>query len=502
MISPRRAIPILVGGVAVLLWIALFTAQAQGAAGPQEGLWQQPTPAAGTQPAATTPVGTQDAAPGQGEAIPNEVCLGCHNQPNLTMTLANGDVLSLYAPGQTLEKSVHGANDITCVQCHTDVGNYPHPPFTANDRRDAALKLYPICRNCHEELFQLTQDSVHQAAMLAGNREAAVCTDCHTAHATRQLTDPQSGELLPDARPWVSQTCAKCHNAIYQKYAQSVHGAALLNESNPDVPTCIDCHGVHNIENPTTAAFRLRSPDICAKCHTDPTIMDKYGISTQVLSTYVADFHGTTVTLFQKQHPDQETNKPVCFDCHGIHDIARTDDPVKGLKIKENILTRCQACHPGARENFPDAWLSHYIPSPQRYPIVYTVNLFYSIFIPAVLGGMAILVVLDVGSILRRRRRPPAGYPEGKPVSPEDVKPAGAVTPAELVEDIEERVEKAEGEAQAAGPLSEEPPAEEAQVPEEAPPPEETPPAEDRPDEPPQATPGEEDASGGEASNG
>ncbi len=53
--------------------------------------------------------------------------------------------------------------------------------------------------------------------------------------------------------------------------------------------------------------------------------MDKYGISTQVLNTYVADFHGTTVTLFEKQSPDAQTNKPVCYDCHGVHDIAATD---------------------------------------------------------------------------------------------------------------------------------------------------------------------------------
>ena len=79
------------------------------------------------------------------------------------------------------------------------------------------------------------------------------------------------------------------------------------------MPTCIDCHGVHNIGDPTTAEFRLKSPEMCAKCHTDPAIMDKYGISTQVLNTYVADFHGTTVTLFEKQSPDAETNKPVCY---------------------------------------------------------------------------------------------------------------------------------------------------------------------------------------------
>jgi hypothetical protein len=177
----------------------------------------------------------------------------------------------------------------------------------------------------------------------------------------------------------------------------------LVGEGNPDVPTCIDCHGVHNIENPTTAQFRLRSPQICARCHKDPQIMDKYGISTDVLQTYIADFHGTTVTLFQKEHPDQQTNKPVCYDCHGVHDIESVNDPQEGLRIRENLLARCKVCHPDANPNFPDAWLSHYIPSPENNSLVYFVNLFYSIFIPGLLSGMAVLVVLDMGGGLRLR---------------------------------------------------------------------------------------------------
>ena len=123
--------------------------------------------------------------------------------------------------------------------------------------------------------------------------------------------------------------------------------------------------------------------------------MDKYGISTNVLSTYVADFHGTTVTLFEKTDPDQATNKPVCYDCHGIHDIKRPDDPQSGIQIKENLLVKCQQCHPDATANFPDAWMSHYIPSPTEYPLVYYINVFYKYFIPIVLGGMALFILLD-----------------------------------------------------------------------------------------------------------
>ena len=107
---------------------------------------------------------------------------------------------------------------------------------------------------------------------------------------------------------------------------------------------------------------------MCADCHTDAKKMAKYKLSTQVLRTYVADFHGSTVTLFQRRHPDQVTNKPVCYDCHGIHDIASKSDPKKGLQVKANLLRTCQKCHPDATTNFSDAWLSHYIPTRERTP--------------------------------------------------------------------------------------------------------------------------------------
>jgi hypothetical protein len=345
----------------------------------------------------------QETQPPVQKSISDDTCLGCHGEPGLTLELESGQSLVLFVPSDGYYNSVHGELGYACVQCHTTVGDYPHPPFQAEDIRDAGLQLYEACQRCHLQQYTLTLDSVHADALEAGNRNAAICTDCHDPHLMPRLTDPQSGELLPRANEAIPRTCAQCHNAIYQKYLTSVHGSALVGEGNPDVPTCIDCHGVHNIADPTTSEFRLRSPEICAGCHTDPQLMEKYGLSTQVLSTYIADFHGTTVTLFQKQHPDQETNKPVCYDCHGVHDIPRTDDPQAGLQLRENLLVRCQICHPDATAAFPDAWLSHYVPTPERNSLVYFVDLFYKFFIPGVLGGMAILVALDIGGILRVR---------------------------------------------------------------------------------------------------
>jgi len=115
----------------------------------------------------------------------------------------------------------------------------------------------------------------------------------------------------------------------------------------------------------------------------------------------VADFHGTTVTLFEQVSPDTPTNKPVCTDCHGVHDISMVNNPTTGIAIKQNLLGKCQRCHPNVTTaNFTDAWMSHYVASPQHFRLVYYVGLFYKIFVPAVIGGMLIFVVSD---FVRRR---------------------------------------------------------------------------------------------------
>jgi nitrate/TMAO reductase-like tetraheme cytochrome c subunit len=351
------------------------------------------------------------------------------------MTLENGDILDLFVDPATYASSIHGQDGYACVQCHTDLGEYPHPQFAATDLRDVTLKLTGVCDRCHSGQYNLTMDSVHAAAQAAGTREAAVCADCHGSHNVQRWTDPKTHALLPQARLNIPVTCAICHNAIYQKYQTSVHGAALTQEGNTDVPTCIDCHGVHNIGNPTTTSFRLKSPELCAGCHTNSELMDKYGISTDVVNTYVADFHGTTVTLFEKQSPDAQTNKPVCYDCHGVHDISRVDNPQTGIQMQQNLLVRCQVCHLDATSNFPTAWMSHYIPSPDHFAAVYYVNLFYKIFIPLVLGFMVALVGLDVGHsfyIKTRRGKKPSPPPVDSepptvtPQSDRDLEPGSA----------------------------------------------------------------------------
>ena len=360
--------------------------------------------AARVSPVDAQPSAQATAQPGSKPA--NEACLGCHAQPGMTKTLPNGELLYLTIDQETFKHTVHNESNIACVDCHTNITGFPHPAFDAATRRDVTLQLYTSCKNCHAEQYNKVLDSVHQKALAGGNQNAAVCTDCHNPHEQTRLTDPQTGKLLPDARLTIPLKCARCHSAIYNTYKTSVHGVALTNSGNQDVPTCIDCHGVHNIQNPTAAGFRNDIPQLCAKCHTDPQIMNKYGISTQVLNTYVADFHGTTVTLFEQVSPNTPTNKPVCTDCHGVHDISNVNNPVTGIAIKQNLLARCQRCHPDVTTaSFTDAWMSHYVASPDKFPLVYYVGLFYKVFIPTVIGGMLLFVVTDfAGRTIRARK--------------------------------------------------------------------------------------------------
>ena len=387
---------------------------------------------AGSSPKGSTPALSSQAAD-------NTLCLSCHTKEGFSVELNNGETLPLTINQEAFEKSVHGENEVACVSCHVDITGFPHPKRTTETLRDVTLKYYTSCRDCHAEQFNKTLDSVHQKALAGGNTNAAVCADCHNPHTQQRMTDPASGKLLPNARLHVPETCAKCHNTIYETYKQSVHGAALTQEGNLDVPTCIDCHGVHNIQDPTTATFRNSTPFLCANCHTNENLMKKYGLSTQVLNTYVADFHGTTVVLFDKTYPDQPTNKPVCTDCHGVHDIVKIDDPAKGLAVKENLLARCQKCHPGTSTNFPDAWLSHYIPTPEKYPVVYYVNLFYKFFIPGVLVPMAVLVVMDFTrlTINRFKKKPVKVHEESPPPAEETNKEAPALPNQKAQSEIE-----------------------------------------------------------------
>ncbi len=364
------------------------------------------------------PADTAAASPAQhppAQQPDNSACLACHGQPGMTMTFPNGDSLSIEVNPEIYSSSSH--QTLSCQVCHPNISGFPHPKNAAQSAKEYTLQYKTTCNQCHPSEAEQTKDSAHTRLLEEGNTNAPICADCHKPHAQPEIEKGPDGLPAPSEHANIALVCAQCHSTIYNEYIQSVHGSGIIENRNPDVPACTDCHGIHTITGPTYTNFRLTSPQICSRCHTDETIMSKYGLSTDVLRTYISDFHGTTVTLFEKTDPDQQTNKPVCYDCHGVHNIMAVDDPQKGLQVKENLLVTCKRCHPEATANFPDSWLSHYIPSPDKYPLVYYVQLFYYILIPTVLGAMAIFVLSDAyRRLFIDRKKKAAGPVEPPPV--------------------------------------------------------------------------------------
>lgn len=331
-----------------------------------------------------------EAAPPPSEEV--EMCLGCHGDRDLTMKLPSGEVRALFVDQQAFARSVHG-DKLGCVECHAGMAEVPHPAKPFKTLREMTIAYYEQCKRCHFANYTKSLDSVHYARLGAGDPRAPVCVDCHTAH----------GIMRPDVpRSRISKTCARCHQEIFAAYARSVHGRALLEDENADVPVCTDCHRAHNISDPRVPAFLLATPELCGKCHTNERIMKKYGLSTRVLATYLADFHGMTASLRRAEGTTAPGPTAVCTDCHGIHDITKVRAPGSTV-MQANLVKACQRCHPQATENFPSAWLSHYEPSWKHAPIVYAVTLFYRIFIPFVIGGLVLQILLHLWRVVVNR---------------------------------------------------------------------------------------------------
>lgn len=312
----------------------------------------------------------------------NQYCLTCHNR-QIDVHYKNGEKGKILVKEEVLNTSVH--KNLSCVDCHVRVSAESHPVRDFRSRRDFSLVMAENCRRCHFDKYTKTLEGIHFKVLSQGNSNAPLCTDCHGTHA---IESARKNKLANAKR------CQQCHQDIYAIYANSVHGAALIREGIEDVPVCSDCHKAHDNAGPHTADFRISVPQICAGCHAKKEVMQKYGLSTRVVDTYLQDFHGVTMK-FYKQFGTTDKQIAVCIDCHGIHDITK----VKGANasvIKANLVKRCQKCHPGANSSFPDSWISHYEPDFKKSTLVFLIDWGYKLFIPFMIIGLVLQILLHM----------------------------------------------------------------------------------------------------------
>jgi nitrate/TMAO reductase-like tetraheme cytochrome c subunit len=276
---------------------------------------------------------------------------------------------------------------LRCTDCHAGMDQIPHAERDYESVAKFRASFGETCKNCHLDSFNKSLNGMHHDALAHDNVVAPTCVTCHGSHDIARPAEPRSH---------ISQICATCHAEVSQAYAKSVHGKSLIEQNNQDVPTCTDCHQSHDIADTKNRAWLASTPSMCGKCHADEKRMKKYGLSTAVLSTYLSDFHGMTTTFgMQGKKGSAERMVALCGDCHGVHDVAKVTG-ASAAAFRGKMLSTCQKCHPGVSANFPSAWLSHREPSLSWAPGVYLVNLFYKAIIPFIVIGLILQIVLHL----------------------------------------------------------------------------------------------------------
>jgi predicted CXXCH cytochrome family protein len=321
-----------------------------------------------------------------------EDCLGCHNDPTQAFDLPSGEKLPLFVDQEKFARSVHG-EALRCTDCHSDkASDHASGKLPFKNRREATKAYFEACRGCHFANYTKTLDGVHFAVLSKGNDKVALCSDCHGAHDITKPTVP---------RTRISNHCEHCHQKEAGIYAQSVHGRA--SDVNADLPVCTDCHRAHDTSDPREGSLSRRTPILCGRCHGDAALMRKYRLSTSIMTSYLTDFHGMSTSL-QRGHKQERGQRvaAVCTDCHGVHNIEKTDDP-RSTAMSDNLQKTCAKCHSGANTTFPKAWLSHFQPSSEKAPLVWAVQLFYWMMIPFMVGGLVLQIALHLWRVVVNR---------------------------------------------------------------------------------------------------
>jgi cytochrome b subunit of formate dehydrogenase len=198
--------------------------------------------------------------------LPDPTCEGCHpSQADLHLRGAHAEK---FAEGDRTAPrcwTCHGAHDILpptqreskthplnvlsiCTGCHQQHATSPDVPGTG------------------QTLVQGYLDSVHgRAVQAAGLVVAATCPDCHRAHEVLPSRDPNSSVH----RNHVPATCGKCHEGVSEVYSLSIHGQKLA-QGDKNAPVCTDCHTAHQITRAAATGFTRDIIGECGECHDKP----------------------------------------------------------------------------------------------------------------------------------------------------------------------------------------------------------------------------------------
>ncbi|MCK6500111.1 MAG: cytochrome b/b6 domain-containing protein, partial [Nitrospira sp.] len=265
------------------------------------------------------------------ELVPNDKCLECHGQNDLTKTNAAGKTISLFVDEAIMKGSVHATN--SCVSCHRDLAKaWEHP--------DDGHVVEPVnCALCHEQQSLTANASAHAVALRNGTLAAATCKDCHGQHNILAHGAPEA----PTHFSHLVETCGQCHTEEAAELAESVHGMAAAR-GDRRAPTCIDCHSEHQIADLRGASPIKIAEQVCGKCHASLRLNTRFKVRRTEVDTFLDSYHGLAAQ-------GGSTKAANCASCHGWHNILASSDPRSTIHAN-NLVKTCGQCHPGISTNF------------------------------------------------------------------------------------------------------------------------------------------------------
>lgn len=291
----------------------------------------------------------------------------------------------------------------TCTDCHGlhDI-RHSSDPLARTSRENTPL----VCAECHgpsgielkrdgvsiPQVFTAYARSVHGQHRGEG---AATCTDCHGVHGMKGPGDPASRIN----RANVAETCGACHGEVRAEFERSIHGKAVAAGLR-DSPTCSDCHGEHLILPSADVDARTSGAqmavELCADCHNDPQIIEKYGLQSGVVGSYVDSYHGWATRLDAGQ-------VATCVSCHTAHLVLPAENPASSV-APGNVTETCRSCHPSANEDFAGSY-DHVAAGISTNPVNRAIRKIYVWLIAVVIGGMLAHNAIIMGWFLRQARR-------------------------------------------------------------------------------------------------
>jgi formate dehydrogenase gamma subunit len=301
----------------------------------------------------------------------------------------------------------------TCVSCHDS------PEINGEGECDLVpekIRQARLCMSCHIEnpevagqtiygtpFMQSFQDSVHGKALFECNPEAPSCVDCHGSHEVARAAD----QISHVSRGEIVTSCSQCHQEAAEDYLHSVH-AEVFSKGNLDAPVCTDCHGEHNIlhhaDPDSPVAPANLAEQVCGDCHGSVKLTERYGLDSDRVDTFEDSFHG----LAARGGAVEVVN---CASCHGYHDVRTEDDP-ESLIHPDNLANTCGACHEGANERFATGKVHVSIDRQSEEPALYWIATIYIWGIFLIVGGMVIHNGLDFFHKVRLKATSHWNHPE------------------------------------------------------------------------------------------